>query len=191
MGDRLVGTDDSGGPDVRSVVLVGFMGAGKSKAGVLVAEELGRQFVDTDELIEEQAGRSIAEVFENDGEAAFRRMETDAIESVLRSTDNVIALGGGAAARQGNWDLLARSGALTVYLRASVDTIMERVSGKTHRPLLAGLDEAAMRDKISGMLAEREPWYLKADLVIDSDNRLDKLAAAKQVAARLRAAGIS
>ena len=166
------------------------MGAGKSKVGTLVADILGRPFVDTDELIEERAGRTISDIFATHGEHAFRAMETEIIASELRSGANVIALGGGAATRQENWDLLRRTHAFVVYLQAGPATIYERVAGKGHRPLLAGLGEPAMREKIASMLAEREPWYLKADLVISSDNSRDKYAAADDVAAKIRAAGV-
>ena len=166
------------------------MGAGKSKVGTLVADILGRPFVDTDELVEQRAGRAISDVFATDGEAAFRRMETETVAAALGVGANVIALGGGAATRQENWDLLRRAHALVVYLQAGPDTIYERVAGKGHRPLLAGLSESAKREKIAAMLAEREPWYLKADVVISSDDSRDKHTAAADVATKIRAAGI-
>lgn len=175
----------------RPVVFIGFMGAGKTKVGRLVAERIGRTFVDIDDLIEQRAARSITDIFAHDGEAAFRRMEMQAIAEALSGEPEVIALGGGAATREENWQLLREADALTVYLRAKPETILERVADHTHRPLLAGLDREGMLGKITGMLDEREPWYLRAELVISSDNSTDKYGMADTVIERLKAAGFS
>jgi len=165
------------------------MGAGKSKVGVLVAERLGRPFVDTDDLIEAAAGRTIPGIFASDGEAAFRRMETEAIARALAGCPGVLALGGGAPTREENWALLRRADAFVIYLRADPETILERLADHDDRPLLAGLDRPAMLAKIVRMLAEREPSYLRADLVIPSDDLRDKSAMADAVIAHLTAAG--
>jgi len=167
------------------------MGAGKTKVGRLVAEHLGRAFVDTDDLVEARAGLPISEIFARDGEVAFRRLETEVIGAALAGEPEVIALGGGAATREENWDLLRKAGALTIYLQARPQTILDRVADHTHRPLLAGLDRAGMREKITRMLAEREPWYLRADLVISSDNSVDKFGMADTVVEHLRKLDIS
>ncbi len=157
------------------------MGAGKSKVGRLVAERLSIPFVDTDDLIEARTGRSIADIFSTDGEAEFRRSETDVIIDALSGDRKVIALGGGAATRDENWEIIDRTGAFTVYLKASPNTILERVADHTHRPLLAGLTRDEMLAKITRMLAEREPQYERAQLVIPTDNTIDKHAMAERV----------
>jgi len=157
------------------------MGAGKSKVGRLVAERFGVPFVDTDDLIEARTGRTIADIFKTDGEAGFRRNETEAITEALSGDRKVIALGGGAATRDENWDVIDRAGAFTVYLKASPITILERVADHTHRPLLANLTRDEMLAKITAMLAEREPNYERARLVIATDNTVDKHATADRV----------
>ncbi len=164
------------------------MGAGKSKVGRLVAEQLTIPFVDTDDLIEARTGRSIADIFSTDGEAAFRRIETEAIVEALSGDQKVIALGGGAATREENWEIIERAGAFTVYLKASPSTILERVADHTHRPLLAGLTRDEMLAKITRMLAEREPRYERARLVIPTNNTIDKHAMAERVFEILRKA---
>ncbi len=191
-------TTGSSGPDGRSgkrrgrpIVFLGFMGAGKTKVGRLVAERIGRAFLDTDDLVERKAGRPVGEIFAREGEVAFRRMETEAIAEALSAEPEVIALGGGAATREENWDLLRKANALTIYLRAKPETILERVADHTHRPLLAGLDREGMLEKITGMLGEREPWYLRAELVISSDNSIDKYGMVDIVIEHLRALGFS
>lgn len=168
-----------------NIVLMGFMGAGKTKVGHLIAERLGVPFVDTDDLVEDAAGRSIGEIFEYKGESAFRDMETQAIRDAVGRGEGVVALGGGAATFERNWEILKNSGALTIYLKADVDSIVERIGDQTHRPLLAGLTREQIRQKVAQMLKEREPWYERADLVISSDNTRDKFTMADEVVTRL------
>lgn len=174
--------------ELRSIVFIGFMGAGKSKVGRLVAERLGIPFVDTDDLIEVRTGRSIADIFSTDGEAAFRCIETEMIAEALSGERKVIALGGGAATRDENWEIIERADAFSVYLKASPNTILERVADHTHRPLLAGLTRGEMLTKITAMLADREPKYERAQLVIPTDNTIDKHAMAERVFEILRKA---
>jgi shikimate kinase len=164
-------------PRQRPVVFIGFMGSGKTRVGELVAESLGYTFVDTDEVIEQRAGRKISEIFTEDGEETFRRLETEAIGTVLSGewhTDSrrglAVSLGGGAATRTENWDILHGARALTIYLHADPETLLDRVYGRPHRPLLAGLTREQTLERISSMLHQRDPWYRRADLVISSDN---------------------
>ena len=134
------------------VVLVGLPGAGKSKVGRLLAERLGVDHIDTDALVVEREGRSIAEIFATDGEAAFRVMETEAVAEAL-THEAVVSLGGGAAATPAVRNLL--SGRTVVYIDAPHDELVRRTASKNHRPLLA--------QDPSGTLArlrtEREPHY--------------------------------
>ncbi|OGG49941.1 MAG: hypothetical protein A3F84_08935 [Candidatus Handelsmanbacteria bacterium RIFCSPLOWO2_12_FULL_64_10] len=149
------------------IFLTGFMGAGKSKVGAILAARLGRGFVDTDALVEEAAGRPIPDIFRESGEAAFRRLEHEAIRRASEMPASIISLGGGAVTREENWEVIRRSGTC-VYLSASPETIFERVSRKAHRPLLAGLNDQERMARIRAMLSAREPYYRRADLIVES-----------------------
>lgn len=137
----------------RPVVLVGFMGAGKSTIGRLLAERLAVGFVDTDNEIVNRTGRSIPEIFDAEGEAGFRRIECDVVTDLLSSRGGVIALGGGSATQQPIRDALA--GHTVVYLEIDADDGFARVE-HSDRPLLAGPEPAA---RYRDLLAERRPSY--------------------------------
>ena len=144
------------------VVLVGLPGAGKSKVGRLLAERLGVDHIDTDALVVEREGRSIADIFATDGEAAFRVRETEAVAEAL-THEAVVSLGGGAAATPAVRNLL--SGRTVVYIDAPHDELVRRTASKNHRPLLA--------QDPSGTLArlrtDREPHYRAvATIVVES-----------------------
>lgn len=169
----------------RHIFLTGFMGAGKSKVGAVLSERLGRSFVDTDALVEEASGKPISDIFREAGEEAFRRLEHDAIRRASEMPPAVIALGGGAATREENWVVIRRSG-VSVYLRASPETVFLRVSRKGHRPLLAGLNDEERLAKIRAMLAARESFYRRADLVVESREDRTPEQTAEQVIQGLR-----
>ena len=160
-----------------AIFLVGMMGSGKSSVGPLLAERLGRSFVDADRLVEQIAGRRIAEIFAQDGEAAFRKLERDAIDQA-GAGGAVVALGGGAIAQPGAAERLAELGQV-VYLRAGIDALLERVGEARDRPLLAGLDAAGRRARLAELLAEREAAYLRATVVVDTDDRSPSEVAAR------------
>jgi 3-dehydroquinate synthase/shikimate kinase/3-dehydroquinate synthase len=122
------------------IVLVGFMGAGKTTVGRLLAQQLGLRFADSDLAIEQRCGRSVREIFAADGEAAFRAREQEVIAELMRGPDAVVALGGGALQHQDTRRLL-RS-ALVVYLQVSYDEVLRRVGGDAGRPLLRRPDLA-------------------------------------------------
>ena len=143
------------------VVLVGFMGSGKSSVGRLLARRLGYRFEDMDRRIEQRAGRPIAAIFRDDGEKAFREMEREEALVLSRLRDRVVAAGGGAFTRPETRTLL-QEGALTVWLRCDLDRILARVPADGSRPL-AG-NRAIMR----ALLAEREPSYRMADVAVDA-----------------------
>lgn len=127
---------DSSLPEApRNLVLVGFMGSGKSSVGRLAARALGFPFVDTDQMVVEHAGRPISEIFQTEGEAAFRAIETEAIESLAHTQCHVISTGGGAVLSEHNRRIL-RSLGFVVCLTASEETLFERVSRNSKRPLL-------------------------------------------------------
>lgn len=143
------------------IVLVGFMGSGKSAVGVRLAQRLGYRFEDMDRRIEERTGRAIPALFEERGEEAFREEEEREAASLARLDRRVIATGGGAFARPATRARL-QEGATTVWIRADLDTLLERIRPDGSRPL-AG-NRAIMRT----LLAEREPSYRLADLVVDT-----------------------
>ena len=154
----------------KTVFLAGFMASGKSKVGPLVAHVTDRAYVDTDDLIVETAGKSIPEIFEADGESVFRDLEHACVQRAGEMEDASVALGGGAVTQDRNWDVIGTTG-LCVCIRASVDTIFDRVTRKAaERPLLAGLDDEGRRARIAEMLEEREPSYARGDLFVTSDD---------------------
>ncbi len=151
------------------IFLTGFMGTGKSKIGFLLARLLGRDFVDTDRLIEERAGRTIPEIFAGQGEEGFRQVEHECVAEVVRRRNAVVALGGGAIAQERNWEVVRKAGVL-VCLEASAEAILERVSRKEDRPLLAGLSQREKLEEIRRLLAERAPFYQRADIKMQSSD---------------------
>jgi shikimate kinase len=143
------------------VVLVGFMGCGKTSVGRLLARRLGYAFEDMDRRIERRAGRTIAEIFRDEGEEAFRAMEHEEALALSRLRDRVVAAGGGAFARPETRALL-QQGALTVWLRCDLERILTRVPADGSRPL------AGNRDIMRALLAEREPSYRMADVAVEA-----------------------
>jgi len=152
---------------IRNIALVGFMGTGKSTVGRQVARGLGFEFVDTDSLIEDAAGMEIAEIFKQAGETAFRRLERSVVQAVAGREGLVIATGGGLVVDPANLDSL-KTHAMVVCLWASPEAIWERTKHHTHRPLLNDPDP---QSRIRELLAEREPHYRKADIIINTGLR--------------------
>lgn len=143
------------------------MGTGKSSVGRLISDLLHFSFVDTDDLIESRAGISISEIFAREGEPAFRGLERRLVEELAQRRKTVISAGGGLPANAANLASL-KTHSLVVCLWASPEKIWERVRNQSHRPLLNGLDPPG---KIRGLLAEREPFYRQADVLINTDSR--------------------
>jgi shikimate kinase len=166
----------------RHLVLLGLPGAGKSTVGRRAAALLGTGFTDTDDLVRAAAGRSIPEIFAQEGEAAFRRREREAMTRALGRPPHVIAAGGGWAAEPGNLEA-ARHG-LTIYLSCNPRTAAIRTAGSADRPLLQGDRLAA----IEALLDRRAPYYRKADAEIGTDD-LGLEAVAERVAALARSKG--
>ncbi|KAB0666477.1 shikimate kinase [Oryzomonas japonica] len=151
----------------RPLILTGFMGAGKSCVGRLLAARLACPFIDLDAEVVAMAGRSINEIFAKDGEAAFRALESTCLEHALRRGGAVIATGGGAVIAEANRTLMRASG-VVVNLTAPFERIMERLSGAQDRPLYAG-DDPAKRAKL--LMEQREQFYSDADIRIDTDGK--------------------
>ena len=153
---------------MKNIILVGFMGTGKSAVGRLLARRLKWPFLDLDKKIEKDAGRSIAEIFTAEGEAGFRRLEAKAVQDVVGLQSHVIATGGGVMCDEKNVEALKGSGFL-VCLTASPEMILERTAPTlSSRPLLSGGDP---RERIQALLALRTPFYAKADATMDTTNR--------------------
>ena len=152
----------------RNIILIGYMGSGKSTVGKKAAKAMEYTFLDTDELIEQEEGMEIARLFEEKGEPYFREKETKMIQTLLaKPKGNIIATGGGLPMKEGNAELLKQLG-MVIYLKAETDTLLERLSGDTARPLLKNGD---LREKIETMLAVRGPVYEKtADVILQTDN---------------------
>lgn len=148
----------------RLIVLIGMMGAGKTSIGRRVANVLGLPFLDADHEIEKAANLSIPEIFENYGEAHFREGEQRVIARLLGDGPGVLATGGGAFMNAQTRQACAEHG-VTVWLKADVPIMLERIRKKSNRPLLSGVDpEKKMRE----LLTVREPVYALADIVIAS-----------------------
>jgi shikimate kinase len=151
---------------MRAIVLMGFMGTGKSEVGRRLAKRLGRAFTDTDQLVEQRAGRTVREIFAHDGEPAFRALERAAVADAARR-GGVIAVGGGAVLDPVNLAALRDDGVL-VHLTAPPDVIRARIGDAATRPLLAGRPEATLER----LLGERHAAYAAAaDLTIDTAAR--------------------
>ncbi len=155
------------GRNLQNIALIGFMGAGKTSVGKLVAEHLRFEFLDTDELIQSMTGRTIADIFAKDGEAAFRELEQRTVNELSRRTQTVISTGGGLPAFGDNLERLKQF-SLTVCLWASPEKIWERVRHQSHRPLLHGPEP---QKKIQELLAARAPFYKQADVLMNTDLR--------------------
>lgn len=161
--------------EARHLVLIGMMGVGKSSVGRRLALRLGRPFVDTDRLVEERAGKSVPEIFAEDGEPAFRTLESEVVRATLDSdTWSVVAFGGGAVLDPVNRDL-AKDAALVVWLQAPPRELARRVSasqrrsGGGARPLLAAGPPEATLEAIA---AEREACYrAAAHVLLDTSGR--------------------
>ncbi|MBO2944929.1 shikimate kinase [Paenibacillus sp. F411] len=147
-----------------SIVLIGMMGTGKSTAGRWIAEQLGYEFVDLDHEIEVAAGKRIPDLFAEDGEPAFRNLESAVLAKVLSCSKRVIATGGGAVLSESNCELMKRQGWVAA-LTAGAESIVERVREDQGRPLLAGGD---LELKVRTILEERKDCYRFADLTVDT-----------------------
>lgn len=148
----------------RTVVLIGLMGAGKTTVGRRLAEALGAPFRDSDDEIAIAAGMDIPQIFETLGEPAFRDGERRVIERLLAEAPHVLATGGGAFMDPATRAAI-KAGAVSVWIRADLDTLVERTARKHDRPLLRKGDP---RRILSDLMARRHPVYAEADVIVDS-----------------------
>mgnify|MGYP001824849480 CR=1 FL=1 len=145
-----------------NIVLIGFMGSGKSTIAKSLASELDKKVIDMDHEIEREEGRSIADIFKEDGEVYFRDLETDFLERMKGKKNKILSTGGGVILREENIKLLNHIGTV-VFLQADVNHIYNNVQGSTNRPLL---DVNDVLGEIQVRLEAREPYYLGAANVI-------------------------
>ena len=143
---------------MKNIVLMGFMGAGKTTIGKKLAKALEYEFIDTDEWIEKEQGRKISNIFAEDGEVVFRDMETDLLKRLQNSEEKfVLSVGGGMPVREENRALLRNLG-IVIYLKTSKEEIIRRVSGDKNRPLLQGGD---LEEKVTKLMNARERIYVE------------------------------
>ncbi len=162
-------------------VLVGLPGSGKSTIGRRLAKALGVSLLDTDVAIEQQTGRTIADIFATDGEREFRRIEEEVVRASLAEHDGVLSLGGGAVTTPGVREALA--GHTVVYLEISANEGVRRTGGNTVRPLLAGPDRAA---KYRALMSDRVPLYRGVATMRVDTNRRNPGAVVRYIVSRLQ-----
>jgi len=161
----------------KNIVIIGYMGVGKSDIGKALAARLGMKYVDTDSMIEAEAGKSIQDIFKEDGEAAFRDMETALLERLASVSDHVVSTGGGMVLRAKNVSILRNMGPV-VLLKSTPEVIERRLRSSINRPLLKVEDRGS---RIRQMLKDRGPAYASAaDLTVDTselsiDGAVDKI----------------
>lgn len=151
------------------IVLVGMMGAGKSSVGRILSRRLGRELLDSDEMIEARTGRTVREIWEADGEPAFRELETEVLcDAIASDAPAIIAAAGGVVLSEANRSVLKGTDAHVVWLLADVDLLLDRVKAGMHRPLLDEDPEGTLRR----MYEERSDLYQEvADAIVSVDNR--------------------
>ena len=165
------------------IALIGFMGTGKTALGQRLAEKLGKEFVELDALIEKKAGKTIAEIFRQEGEIRFRELEIDVAREIAAKKNAVIACGGGIVLNKINIDRLQKKNVI-VCLQASPAVILKRTSGDTAgRPLLAVTDRL---QKIKDMLKYRQPYYAQAAEITINTSRININGAADKIIEILR-----
>ncbi|MGC8976573.1 MAG: shikimate kinase [Candidatus Ratteibacteria bacterium] len=152
----------------KNIVLIGFMGTGKTEVGKLLAERLNMTFIDTDKLIEEREKDRIARIFQVKGEDYFRKVEEEVIEEVSNCENCVIATGGGSVIREKNYNNLKKNGIL-ICLSATPEEIYRRTLPKKDRPLL--MKSKNVIETIKELLEMRKPYYQKADYTVDTTKK--------------------
>jgi shikimate kinase len=156
------------------IFLTGFMGSGKSTIGPILANTLGFRYIDVDTFIEEKANKKVVDIFSADGEQAFRKLEKEALRELAELDHCIISLGGGTIANEENSHFVLENGTL-VYLKLSTDEIIQRVQHRNDRPMLKdekgnALPAPLLRERIRELLARREKFYARANIIINADN---------------------
>ena len=153
------------------IVLIGYMGAGKTSVGRELAAKLSVPFIDLDQIIEANDDRSISEIFQQKGEAYFRRLESLYLESTLQLPRGVLATGGGTPIFENNLEKI-KNHSTSIYLRCSAPLIIARLNSQIdQRPLIKGLEEDELADFVIQHLSHRSPYYEQADITIECDGK--------------------
>jgi len=153
------------------IFIVGFMASGKTTVGKLLAKKLGMSFYDTDSIIEKETGKTIPEIFKTNGEEAFRDIERELLKNIAGNgliSSGVIATGGGMPCFADNMELIKDLG-ITVYLKAPINDIINRIDNAEKRPVFKReMEKGELFENIKRLLELREPYYQKADIIINS-----------------------
>lgn len=171
----------------QNIYLIGYMGCGKTTIGKLLAEQCGRIFCDLDQKIEEREGCSVSEIFQNRGEAYFRKKETEILSELIQTQQHIIALGGGTVLQEANVKLLQHAGAEVIWLDVSPEEAYRRLKGDHSRPLLENLaSEEEKKNLITRMIHDRQPFYQKAATRREDVNQMSAEEKAKELAEKIR-----
>lgn len=173
---------------VKNIVLIGFMGTGKTSTGRVLAQKLGAAFLDLDQEIEREAGMAIPDMFAQKGEAYFRAREHEMVERVAGRRNAVISTGGGTVKDPRNVAALRENGVI-VCLQADVETILERTASKGERPVLDKEDQGNRRMAIEKLIEERRELYRQADFSVDT-SKLSPLQVVEEILHYLKARGV-
>lgn len=173
---------------MRNVVLIGFMGTGKTSTGKMLAQRLGCAFIDMDVKIEEEAGMTIPEIFAQFGEDHFRQLEHELALKLSSRRNAVISTGGGIVKNPANVEALKSSGVM-VCLKANVDTVLERTQNRGTRPVLDKEDKGDRRQAVEKLLQEREALYEQADFTVDTSD-LSPLQVVEIITKTLKTRGV-
>lgn len=155
-----------------SIAFVGFMGSGKSALAEIISAHNNIPFIETDSEIEKMTGKSITQIFEDDGEDQFRLLESEMIKKLAKKKEPlIISTGGGLPCHNGNMDFLT-SNFITIYLQVTMPNLLQRLQyKKENRPMIAHLDNSELEEFIQSKLIEREPFYNQAKIIVNLDNR--------------------
>jgi shikimate kinase len=154
-------------PDKSRVYIIGFMGSGKTTAGKKLASLLGWSFTDLDKEIENHCGKSIPEIFSQNGEDYFRKVESDVLKNLKDEISTVVSTGGGTPCNAGNMDYMLETG-LTLYLKLTPGQLTSRLIEATEdRPLIKGLKKPDLQRFVEDKLSVREKWYNRSEITLD------------------------
>lgn len=166
------------------IVLVGVPGAGKTTVGKLLAKSLNQEFFDSDRVIEAQAGKSVSDIFTQDGEPVFRQLEHDVIAELLQKSGVVVALGGGALGNDGTRNLV--KGSTAIWLVAGLAQAVDRVGMNRNRPLLLG----NVRGQLAELMSAREPLYKEVATITVDTSKLTPAEVVSNILSELEAVGV-
>jgi shikimate kinase len=169
----------------QNIYLIGFMGAGKTTVGSILAKKLNREFFDTDAIIEKKLGLTISQIFSTKGESVFRNIESKVVKNVAKNRAAVIALGGGSILHPDNWEVVKDSG-ISIYLKWDLQFLLPRILKEDTRPLVKNNMDGTGRAEIEKMLGQREPFYERADFILECGSNLEPSQIAEQIIIILR-----